>query len=237
VIIRLLLVVAFIAIVWLLIKQLKSSPGEQRKKLLWKYGMAVAAIALILLAITGRIHWIGAVIAALIPIARQLFPLVLKFLPFLQQTRQQAQANTQNHNETVTATLRMRVNAQTQQLSGDIINGPFAGRSLDQLSLTQLQMLLEYCQQSDSASAKLLVNYLNQRFGNQWQQQQNRQSSNMTKEEAYDLLGLTPDTNREAIIQAHRKLMQKVHPDRGGNDYLAAKINQAKDLLFAVHPQ
>jgi flagellar basal body P-ring protein FlgI len=131
----------------------------------------------------------------------------------------------------------MRVNAQTQQLSGDIINGPFAGRSLDQLSLTQLQMLLEYCQQSDSASAKLLVNYLNQRFGNQWQQQQNRQSSNMTKEEAYDLLGLTPDTNREAIIQAHRKLMQKVHPDRGGNDYLAAKINQAKDLLFAIHSQ
>ena len=157
-IIRLLLIIAFIAVVWVIIKQLKSSEGEARKKLLLKYGLAIAAIALILLAITGRIHWIGAIIGALIPIVRQAFPLLLRVLPFLQQARQQANANTNTrqgqYNETVTETLRAKVYVDTQQLCGEVIKGPFAGLDLDQLTLPQLEMLLQYCQQNDPASAQ-----------------------------------------------------------------------------------
>jgi DnaJ-class molecular chaperone len=54
----------------------------------------------------------------------------------------------------------------------------------------------------------------------------------MTKEKAYEVLGLKPGANREEIITAHKRMMQKVHPDRGGSDYLAAEINQAKDTLL-----
>src|SRR5262249_48967484 len=54
----------------------------------------------------------------------------------------------------------------------------------------------------------------------------------MTRDEAYELLGLEADASEEAVITAHRRLMQKFHPDRGGTDYLAARINQAKDLLL-----
>lgn len=54
----------------------------------------------------------------------------------------------------------------------------------------------------------------------------------MSKEEAHRVLGVDDSATDDEIIEAHRKLIQKMHPDRGGNDYLAAKINQAKDYLL-----
>jgi curved DNA-binding protein CbpA len=54
----------------------------------------------------------------------------------------------------------------------------------------------------------------------------------MTDTDAYDILGLKPGADRDAIIQAHRRLMQKAHPDRGGSDWLAAKINAARSHLL-----
>jgi DnaJ homolog subfamily C member 19 len=53
----------------------------------------------------------------------------------------------------------------------------------------------------------------------------------MTEEEALNILGLQKPYSQNEVTEAHRKLIQKVHPDRGGNDYLAAKINDAKELL------
>ncbi len=60
----------------------------------------------------------------------------------------------------------------------------------------------------------------------------NKYTGRMTKDEAYDILGLRFSASKEQIIMAHRKLMLKVHPDKGGSDYLAAKINQAKKILL-----
>ena len=54
----------------------------------------------------------------------------------------------------------------------------------------------------------------------------------LEREEAYKVLGLQPGASREAIKAAHRRLMQRVHPDHGGSDELAARVNKAKDLLL-----
>lgn len=54
-----------------------------------------------------------------------------------------------------------------------------------------------------------------------------------SSEEAYKVLGVDENASKDEIIEAHRNLIQKIHPDRGGNDYLAAKINHAKDYLLS----
>jgi DnaJ homolog subfamily C member 19 len=82
------------------------------------------------------------------------------------------------------------------------------------------------------------------RFHQQYRQQRSSQDSRggqssgkpgtgkMSIAQAYEVLGLNPNASRDEIIQAHRRMMQKVHPDRGGSDYLASQINQAKDTLL-----
>jgi hypothetical protein len=57
-------------------------------------------------------------------------------------------------------------------------------------------------------------------------------ASAMTAEEAYRVLGLAQGASTEEIKQAHRRLMLRAHPDLGGSDYLASKLNEAKDVLL-----
>ena len=120
------------------------------------------AVALLILAAIGRVHWVGAALASLLALARFSLPIALKSFPLFQQWRHQRQQTTEEKS------------------------------SNDNISMT----------------------------------------------EALDILGLSKDPNNapsyDEIVEAHRRLIQKLHPDRGGSEYLATRINLAKDILTKV---
>ena len=118
----------------------------------------------------------------------------------------------------------------------------FVGRLLDEMELGDLIALLAECRAEDAQSASVLEAYLDRTQGEAWRDAAARGGAGagprapsggaMSPDEAYGILGLEAGASRAEIHEAHRSLMQKVHPDHGGSNYLAAKINQAKALLL-----
>jgi DnaJ-domain-containing protein 1 len=127
-------------------------------------------------------------------------------------------------------------------MEGRCLKGSFAGRALSTLSEDDLLQLLAELRATDTESAILLEAYLDH-FWPHWRDgeaneadkaadRRARGGNRMSREEALDMLGLEPGASEEEIRAAHRKLMKKVHPDQGGSDYLAARINEAKEVLL-----
>lgn len=144
-------------IVWYKISQAR---GAERKKLImWSVISAVIA-GLLLLAVTGKLNWITALIAGVVAMIPRMMSM-LKYLPLVDRFYKQHKPG---------------------QPGG----------------------------QQKATGAK----------------------SSLSEQEALAILGLKPGASREEIVQAHKRMMQKVHPDRGGSDHLAAQINRAKDTLL-----
>jgi hypothetical protein len=141
-----------------------------------------------------------------------------------------------------TRTLRMRLDHDTGTLEGTVLAGPFRGRRLAEISLNELLALLRDCRADDPDAAQLLESYLDRVHGAAWRAGEGAEAGPegragptrgpMTREEAYRILGLKPGATPQEIKEAHRRLMLKIHPDQGGSTYLAAQINQAKDVLL-----
>ena len=121
-------------------------------------------------------------------------------------------------------------------MDGEVLEGEFTGRRLSDLSADEAQQLSDSLRESDRESYVLLQAYLmrNGRGGDEQSQQDSTSNSfsDLSNEEALKILGLQPGASKEDIGKAHKRLMQRLHPDRGGSDYLAAKINAAKDQLL-----
>ena len=138
--------------------------------------------------------------------------------------------------------LRMTIDHDTGKLDGEVLSGAFRGRTLDSLAPGDLLALLSECRRNDPEAARLLEAYLDRRLGGDWRRggpDEDRGADThggadapMTTPQALLILGLEPGATREAIVDAHRRLIQKLHPDRGGSSYLAAQINRAKDVLL-----
>ena len=233
---RLFLLLAIAAVVYILFRRAQSMPPHKRRGELIKLGVGVAVVVVIGLTLTGRMHWLGAALTGLLVAARQLLPTLIRLFPMLASLKANAGPSAGQRSTVATDILRMHLDHDSGKLNGEVLKGPFREWLLDEMDRDQLQALLQFCQAEDDESAQLLASYLQQRFpgdsGFQQQAPPGASSSGMSRQEALAVLGVAEDADREAIIAAHRSLMQKLHPDRGGNDYLAAKVNQAKDLLL-----
>jgi hypothetical protein len=160
---RIIILLAVIAIGLLLWYKISNAPADKRKNLIFWSTAGVIIGTLVVLAATGRMHWLyalGGSIAAFMPRVIS----ALRYLPLINRFRQQ------------------------------------------------------YTQQKGQQSSQQSASRTN--------------PGKMTTAEAREILGVKPDASKEEIIRAHKRMMQKVHPDRGGTDYLAAQLNQAKDTLL-----
>jgi hypothetical protein len=142
-----------------------------------------------------------------------------------------------------TAALEMELDHDSGQLEGIVLAGRHEGKALGELELSAL-LDLHAELASDGESLQLLETYLDGRFPvwreNAQTDMGDRQRSTpgsgaMTEQEAYQILGVEAGASAAEIRKAHRRLMQRVHPDLGGSSFLAARINQAKDVLLANH--
>lgn len=142
-----------------------------------------------------------------------------------------------------TAALDMELDHDSGALEGVVLAGRHEGRVLGEMDLSAL-LELHADLGADAESSQLLETYLDGRFP-AWRKDADADTGDrqrsapgsgaMTEQEAYQILGLEAGASTADIRKAHRRLMQRLHPDLGGSSFLAARINQAKDLLLSVH--
>ena len=185
----------------------------------------ILVMALLYLAVKGRLHWLFAVLAAALPFTRRVFSL-LRFLPFIRQlsslysARVSAGAARGNQSgsrsDIQTRFLSMVLDHDSGKMEGKILEGQFEGGLLSQLNSRQLLSLLAECQ-VDTDSVHLLESYLD-RIDPAWREskQQGGGDGNLNERHAMERLGLEAGASREEMIVSHRELMQKLHtgPER-----------------------
>ncbi|MFT7686849.1 MAG: hypothetical protein ACI9FB_002197 [Candidatus Azotimanducaceae bacterium] len=221
------------------------------KQFFFIYSLVITAIALIFLGLTGKLHWLFVLFGGLLPFlsfsARNAFGLIrlasfLKsassFNPasfFSKKKPDNAKPQTSN---IITEYLDMTLDHGSGDLDGKILKGKYKSQVLSSMDYLTLQDLHHTCS-DDEESTRLLNAYLERKFpdehsanGSEEQQSHSSNSDSIDRGQALAILGLKPDATNDEITTAHRRLIQKMHPDRGGSTYLAARINEAKSYLL-----
>lgn len=228
---KLLVLIAAIVGLWYWWTYQKNLASDKRRPFLWKSGFWLILSIAIYLVFTGRMHWLGAGIAALVPILRTILIWGGRAGPLLRLFGRFKTTPSQFRSQFLVVT----INFSSGSIDGEIISGDFSGKKLAELSEAELKQLLEQYKTSDKESYILLQAYLirsGSSSGQSYQQYNPSNISELSTNEAYEILGLPNTATKDEIVKAHKRLMQRMHPDRGGSDYLAAKINAAKDLLI-----
>lgn len=244
-----LFVIAFL--VFALLRGLLAKKNLTVKQFFAIYFATLLGIALLFLAITGRLHPVFAVLGAILPFMSRIIGFIMsgaqvaaiiRAIRGMGWSASAGQAQAPLSSEITTRYIHMVLFHETGMMDGTVLEGSFKDAKLAELELAQLSRLMAEIQ-ADPDSVNLLVAYLDREHEG-WQSatedfdytrnSSSGESGTMDEAQALDILGLDESATQDDIIQAHRRMMQKMHPDRGGSTYLAAKINAAKDLLLQV---
>jgi hypothetical protein len=212
-----------------------ADPARLARIVKWA-GIVLAVLAVLALLVSGRLAMFLAPLALLLPGLRRLRSMLSGF-------RGPSSAGTST---VETRFIRMTLDHDTGAMDGTVLQGSFAGMRLQELRPAELLALLRECRAEDEEAARLLEAYLDrvrsnwhdEMAGDQARDDQPRggpppsSGPDVTVEEAYAILGLAPGADADAIREAYHRLMKQLHPDHGGTDYLAAKINRARDVLL-----
>ncbi|MCY4265297.1 MAG: DnaJ domain-containing protein [Gammaproteobacteria bacterium] len=240
---RLLLLILLPIMAWYLVRSARTRFNLTGRQTQILFAIIAVLLVVAVLVVMGRlpVHFILAPLGAAGAFLLRFLPTMLRLLPFWQmlrsrsasaQTRRSGQASTIR-----TEFLAMELQHDTGHMDGKVLRGSFAGQLLSAMGLPQLLELREECA-SDVDSLQVLEAYLD-RTHEAWRTGEEHENSSvpmdeskMTRALALEILGLQEGASEKEISAAHRTLMQKLHPDRGGTDYLAKKINMAKDFLL-----
>ena len=228
--VRILLIVAVLIGGYFLVRRLRRFPWRvQGPRLVIAIGITVF---LLLLTVRG-----GAEIA--LPLLTVLAPLLVRWLNTrpLPSPVDPVQPGLSGCSTVITRFLSMELDHATGVMTGRVLEGRFVGHSLRDLPLRDLLALWRECR-VDTQSVAVLEAYLDRYADANWREQAHvadqadKVSGTMGRAEAYQILGVQPEASREEIQAAYRRLIQRVHPDHGGSSYLAARLNQARDVLL-----
>jgi hypothetical protein len=214
-----------------------ADPARLARNLKWT-GIGVAAVAVIALVLLPPAREFAAL---LFPLAMSM-PLLSRLRGIIDRYRGPAGGRTST---VATTFLRMSLDHDTGSMSGTVLRGRFAGLRVEELGVGDLLALLRECRAEDEEGARLLEAYLD-RLHPDWRDElagspggggaggdgTRPAGGDISVEEAYAILGVKPGATPDQIKEAHRRLMVKLHPDHGGSDYLATKINRARDVLL-----
>ena len=221
---------------------INTDPAKIRTTAKW-VGLGLLGLLVVALIFFRRFEWLMYAGLVGLPVLMRAGTLFRRFRNAVKMARGPASGQS---SAVRTETLAVSLDHDSGAMDGEVLRGRFAGMQLSALSIDEVLELLADCTRNDPQSVAVLESYLDAAHGPDWREQADEAmgdargrgegassgSGAMSREQALEVLGLEQGADKAAIREAHRRLMMVNHPDRGGSDYLAARINEAKDVLL-----
>ena len=238
---RLIFLLALASVAYIIYKMYLKNLRKPNKQEMIKYGLVAGGLLFIVMAVTGRASMIFAAIGAVMTAALRYYPLIIRHWPQIRRLyrRYGGAAAAGQTSRVTTAVLVMSLDHDSGRMDGEITDGTYSGKHLSELSTEELKAFYRFCQSRDAQAVQILEAYIQRERLDEWQDQPcsdysqaENHAGTLKADEAWEILGLEAGASRKEIIEAHRRLMSRLHPDKGGSNYLAAKINEARNILL-----